>query len=125
MESEKVKEIKKGLKVCNGLCRKDCPYHSVGCMNDLSKDSLTLINELESENKRLKNRIICKIVVPDDKLEKIKNECLEKIEVAKDKLLKQFAERLKEKLTPYSYVIVKVDVIYDKIDETLKELQGE
>jgi DNA repair exonuclease SbcCD ATPase subunit len=53
MNSEKVKEIKKGLEVCNGLCGEDCPYHSVGCMNDLSKDALTLINELESENERL------------------------------------------------------------------------
>lgn len=32
---------------------------------------------------------------------KSKKECLERVEIAKEKLLKQFAERLKEKLEEY------------------------
>ena len=69
MESEKVKEIKKGLECC-GMYKYDCekcPYKSKGDDDDLTvnngcgdlllKDSLTLINELESENERLKEEI--------------------------------------------------------------------
>ena len=52
MESEKVKEIKKGLEICHGLCNEACPYYSFRCMTDLSKDALKLINELEREKKR-------------------------------------------------------------------------
>jgi 7-keto-8-aminopelargonate synthetase-like enzyme len=33
------------------------------------------------ENERLKNRITCQIVLPDEKLEEIKNECLERVEL--------------------------------------------
>ena len=56
MESEKVKEIKKALKFCTSLkkrCR-DCSYSEIGCYK-LLKDSLILINELESENKSLQD----------------------------------------------------------------------
>lgn len=57
MNSEKVKEIKKALKCCSeGKCekcligRKDIRK----CVDILLKDTLTLINELESENEILK-----------------------------------------------------------------------
>lgn len=57
MESEKMKEIKKALKYCsNPICKDKCPYRRIGCINELSKDSLTLINDLESQNKRLLER---------------------------------------------------------------------
>ena len=55
MNSEEVKEIKKTLKFCASLkksCR-DCPYSEIGCYK-LVKDTLILINVLESENKELK-----------------------------------------------------------------------
>ena len=66
MESEKVKEIKKGLECCSFLmdnnapseerdnsCN-ECPYRlNDRCSWNLDKDALTLINELESENERL------------------------------------------------------------------------
>lgn len=58
MESEKINDIKKGLECCsNGSCN-DCPYDegetpSPFCINNLAKDSLDYINELESENERL------------------------------------------------------------------------
>ena len=60
MESEKVKETKKALECCancNGQSRcKDCPIFAK-CYEDenfMPRLALTLINELESENKRLK-----------------------------------------------------------------------
>lgn len=56
MESEKVKEIKKALKYCSeGKCEK-CLIGKKDirkCVDILLKDTLTLINELESENERL------------------------------------------------------------------------
>lgn len=60
MESEKVKEIKKALECCTN--NKGCepcprlskkPYYLADCRFALLADILTLINELESENKRL------------------------------------------------------------------------
>ena len=61
MESEKVKEIKKALECCLNPklnCCNDCPYNNNGrlsCLeSEMLKDALTLINELESENKELR-----------------------------------------------------------------------
>lgn len=58
MNSEKVKEIKKALKCCSeGKCEK-CLIGKKDirkCVDILLKDTLTLINELESENKRLQD----------------------------------------------------------------------
>lgn len=56
MNSKKVKEIKKALKCCSeGKCEK-CLIGKKDirkCIDILFKDTLTLINELESENERL------------------------------------------------------------------------
>lgn len=60
MESEKVKKIKEGLECCTDpvYCDKKCPYsiydRNLDCINKLTQDTLTLINELESENESLK-----------------------------------------------------------------------
>lgn len=57
MESEKVKEIKKALENCQKNNCLDCPYFidEKRCRaNDLLLDAITLINELGSENERLK-----------------------------------------------------------------------
>lgn len=126
MESEKVKEIKKALGICKGLCNEDCPYHSLGCMNDLSEDALTLIYVLESKNKRLvescknchyikdleianghakelKDRI-AELEKENEKLNKlftydksVRDRSFEFIKDIKEKALNQFAEKLKEK----------------------------
>lgn len=58
MDSEKVKEIKKALEYCSNHsvsdCSNVCPYDKyTRCRTELTKDSLTLINELESENEML------------------------------------------------------------------------
>ena len=60
MESEKVKEIKEALENCTNNYGTDCyhcPYLEKGCNIKLMEDSLTLINELESENETLKDEI--------------------------------------------------------------------
>lgn len=56
--NEKVEEIKKALEYCSNHsvsdCSNVCPYDKyTRCRTELTKDSLTLINELESENERL------------------------------------------------------------------------
>ena len=68
MNSEKVKEIKDALECCKqneieetcGYCLV-CPAsnwdYEKECMIDLFQKALTLINELESENKRLKTQL--------------------------------------------------------------------
>ena len=83
------------------------------------------IAELEKENERLKNRITCQVVIPNDKLEEIKKECLKKVEVDKDKSLKQFAERLKAmayQSTDWSHGVHPMVVEVDYIDEILEEI---
>ena len=60
MNSEKVKEIKKALECCQGESLKSCEHchYWNWCKEDdgltFKSDILTLINELESENARLK-----------------------------------------------------------------------
>ena len=58
MNIEKVKEIKKALGCCrnSGKCGcKDCPYYNTrDCVEMLNWDMEDYINELESENERLK-----------------------------------------------------------------------
>jgi hypothetical protein len=114
MNSEKVKEIKKGLEVCTGICNETCPYDNLRCLTDLSKDILTLINELESENEMLK--------ATKDRLtfaDRIKL-----VDNAVENKLKQFAERLKEmayKSTDWSHGEHPLVVEVDYIDEVLEE----
>ena len=64
MESEKVKAIKEALECCINTkltCCNDCPYNNNGrlsCLeSEMLKDALNLINELESENERLKTQL--------------------------------------------------------------------
>ena len=119
MESEKVKEIKKALECCAfpvwTKCDK-CPRVDEDslCKYRLRADALTLINELESENERLKKT------------------------TTEKNLLVQFVERLKEKIencsgcyipdyfesptNEFAYSAIEVS---DAIDETLKEFIGE
>ena len=144
MESEKVKEIKKALKYCSeGKCEK-CLIGKKDirkCVDILLKDTLTLINELESENKSLQD--LCNKTYEDltkeiDRLENRVKELEEDIaksmlgceflpECTNDKL-KQFAERLKEKFyyvfgNEYEQSVSGFDtkVLIEHIDETLKE----
>jgi hypothetical protein len=97
MNSEKVKEIKKALANWHKDICLDCPYFldEKRCRpNDLLFDTLTLINELESEKERL------------------------------SKQLPQFAERLKEmayKSTDWSHGEHPLVVEVDYIDEVLEE----
>ena len=98
MNSEKVKEIKKALECCLNPklnCCNDCPYNNNGrlsCLeSEMLKDALNLINELESENERLKTQLAqanagiincsgCKLVelnAVKDFAEKLKNKLFE------------------------------------------------
>lgn len=135
MNSEKVKEIKEKLQeeifIANSFGDKLRKVPTIELEN-----LLTLINELESENEILRNAKVVYETVDYcyEDLKKAEKRIAElENGIAKSMLgceflpdctnekLKQFAERLKEKFAPYSYVIVKLDSIYDKIDETLKE----
>lgn len=146
MNSEKVKKIKKALGICKGLCNEDCPYHSLGCMNDLSEDALTLIYVLESENERLtEERDLYKNQFNEleprffdlreenkqlkDRIAELENgnEALRFVvkqgfNDCQAKIIKQFAERLKEKICK----IFDDKVLFlEDLDETLKEFLGE
>jgi hypothetical protein len=59
MNSEKVKEIKKDIDFCTTkIGCEECSFMpimaSTNCRNELLKNCLTLINDLESENEKLK-----------------------------------------------------------------------
>ena len=98
MNNEKVKEIKEALECCTN--NKGCepcprlsekPYHLDDCRFALLADILTLINELESENERLKTQLAqanagivncsgCKLVeinAVNEFAEKVKNKLFE------------------------------------------------
>ena len=109
MNSEKVKEIKKALECCSTLmdnnatsedqdksCN-ECPYRlNARCSWNLDKDALTLINELEKHIERVESERI-RIKQDRDKKEELASKFIDSYNDS----LKQFAERLKEKLEEY------------------------
>ena len=160
MNIEKVKEIKKALECCTNpvYCEKECPYHiyerHLECINELAKDSLTLINELESENEKLKQhkrelqggqqdltKQIAELEKENKSLydsyhkgykvgyeygkqdavssDRAENDSCTSETTQSDYRLKQFAERLKEKVIRPCDLYDCVTV--DDIDETLNE----
>lgn len=156
MESEKVKEIKEALEYCSNHsvsdCSNVCPYDKyTRCRTELTKDSLTLINELESENERLNKSDTSKEesfieyynLYRDfkrenqqlkDRIAELEKENKSKTDTITDLLknqefyekdkLKQFAERLKKRTIIYSGINVKYEAITaDIIDELLKEYE--
>lgn len=148
MNSEKVKEIKEALEYCSNHsvseCSNVCPYDKyTRCRTELTKDSLTLINELESENERLNKSDTSKEessieyynLYRDFKREnqtlKAENERLKEVIADQNELcwnckksVKQFAEKLKKRTILYSGINVKYEAITaDIIDELLKEYE--
>lgn len=128
MESEKVKEIKKCFeeraKTRSWLLYKENDELVAICFADI----LTYINELESENQQLKNRIaeldnlVAEIYVA------VKNSTKETEELLKreiPKFLTNFAERLKEEIPAEStFEYLGYNGVIEVIDETLKEFIG-
>lgn len=144
-----MKEIKEALECCAESRCKDCPYgkgESV-CLDYMAQNALTLINELESENETLHNAKVVYETVDycaedlrkaQDRIAELENEIKENAfyskgyaqgikntyEIVVPDKLKQFAERLKEKMGVREYMGVKYKQgIFSEndIDETLKE----
>lgn len=142
MEIEKVKEIKKSLECCivHGQC--DCcifrEKHPFACLTEMHKQLLTLINELERANERLKdsNKNILfvneHVIKQNDDLtkenERLKNRIatLERkldakesyYNAVKDRALEVFANKLIEKAIKLGWQGLGTT----DIDETLKEI---
>lgn len=156
MNSEKVKEIKEALEYCSNHsvsdCSNVCPYDKyTRCRTELTKDSLTLINELKKENEMLSKSDTSKEeslieyynLYRDfkrenqqlkDRIAELEKENKSKTDTITDLLknqefyetekLKQFAERLKKRTILYSGINVKYEAITaDIIDELLKEYE--
>ena len=112
MESEKVKEIKKSLQQEIHLTEYVDSAYAENVSLDLLKDVLTLINELENENKSLQD--LC-------------NKTYEDLTKEIDRLEKE-NKIVKEMLSKYGVcIITDADSItgVDNIDETLKEFINE
>lgn len=147
MNIEKVKEIKKVLEYCSNHsvsdCSNVCPYDKYKrCRTELTKDSLTYINELERENERLNKSDTSKEessieyynLYRDFKREnqQLKAEIERLKEVIADqnelcwnckKSVKEFAEKLRKKVISLNvWEFGEIDIIdADDIDELLKE----
>ena len=143
MNSEKVKEIKKDIEICmKSLNCNGCSHHSQRsgeCCRNLTNDILTYINEMESENERLrKERDVWvgkkiaiaerpktkeSIVAPIYVMPNVETPAM-MLKLGEKNLLQQFAERLKEKMCVREYMGVKYKqgvFSENEIDETLKE----
>lgn len=76
MQSEKIKEIKKNIEICTSRIEcEECSLTpimtSTNCRNELLKNCLTLINELESENERWQEKegaLSCDLEIISEKL---------------------------------------------------------
>lgn len=96
------------------------------------------VEELSRENEWLSNRVVCKVVIPEEKLEEIKSECLERVELdikaieadTMRKMLTMIKERLVQLLMDSSYLdvldeehwIPAADQLFDEIDQITKEM---
>ena len=146
MNSEKMKEIKEALECCKqneieetcGYCLV-CPAsnwdYEKTCTIDLFQKALTLINELESKNRKLKQHKIELQGGQQDLTRRIaeveKENALIKSSVAmrdyktleeiSNNKVKQFAEKMKAKSYVNNYCREVVEI--DKIDELLKEYE--
>ena len=133
MESEKVKEIKKALECCSGDCTKDCPLFGYNKNNDyktlcrdvLIKKSLTLINELESENERLNNER-SEVAIKNHRLALQNIELLDENQQIKDRIA--LLEKDNELLRNAKVVYENVDYCYEdlkKAEKRIAELEKE
>ncbi len=149
MESEKVKEIKTALKCMSGLCKDNRTFTCYSCVISQNfteeracKEALTLINELESENKRIQSERIKQAYAmrqKEDRIAELEKEkvcshckriilgkevyCLDCLNKFREIALKSFAERLKEYIEHHhgNYGDLSDSECNYVIDETLKE----
>lgn len=128
MNSEKVKEIKKDIEICmKSLNCNGCSHHSQRsgeCCRNLTNDILTYINEMESENERLKH--LREVVAPIYVMPNVETPEM-MLKLGEKNLVQQFAERLKEKMGVREYMGVKYKqgvFSENDIDKTLKEFMG-
>ena len=149
MDRELIKKALECCVDCHTICNSEKCYlfdkfEYSQCAKQLKKDSLTLINELESENERLNE---CYKVKAYDKLRAENNQLKDRIaelekenakykqklttnqwvqEIRKE-ALKQFAERLKEKYgkSCSEYYPLLLELTSEQLDETLKECINE
>ena len=134
MEQEKIKEIKKALQDCasNEIANK-LPYiDDHKCKAVAFADILTLINELESENEKLKQHKRELQGGQQDLIKRVAELENEKKEHSKKKFLRgwklgieEFSERLKDKFEHCVGDIYYADTIDERVDETLKEVINE
>ena len=106
----------------------DCECARLEKMND----------DLTKENERLRNKITCQVIIPDEKMEEIKNECLSRVELdikaIQTDTVRKMQERLKAKVNAdldrcYALglsVAGPFSLFIDEIDQIAKEmLEGE
>lgn len=145
MENHNAEQIKKALECCHKDSNCDgCMYGKYRrkkngtCIELMQRDALALITsqeqrigELTEESERLRNRITCQVVLPDEKLEEIKNECLERVELDIKKIEADTVRKMQERLRIYfgTYVLsykIPLSEALKAIDQIAKEmLEGE
>lgn len=124
-------EIKKGLEFCKADWCVMCPYcNCIGCEGFLKQDALTLITKQEQEIARLKSELkqlktnagILARGVRD--LNHENYELTEKIKQAKIEAVKEFAEKLWNKIKDNGIDYkIGLRALGEEIDELLKEYE--
>ena len=113
MESEKVKEIKNALEHCViHDCSDSCIFsekHPFACLTEMHKQLLTLINELEEENERLKG------------YRKNYSRTLARLKSENQQLKDRIAELEKENERLANRITCRVTIPDDKLEEIKKE----
>ena len=101
MESEKVKEIKKALECCGEkVTCQGCPEYNnepvidwFECKKNLSQKTITLINELESENERIKRSKIIEVFRLEHRIDRLEHQIAEMTKETAKEILKMFYDR--------------------------------
>ena len=123
-------EIKKALEICTDIyapCN-GCPYEKcTNCDNTLHTDALNVIIEQENEIEKLKDK--CEELRNEkwdaqDDLDCYYDEMLNKIKQAKIKAVKDFAEKLKARITKFIWRHNIPECIFNDImSDLLKEYE--
>ena len=85
------------------------------------------VEELSRENERLRNRVVCKVVIPDEKLEEIKSECLERVELDIKAIEADTVRKMQSEINKTLSALCKGDVseIHRMVDQIAKEMVEE
>lgn len=126
------KEIIKALECCisKNNCTENCPYvdwkqNSFKCIEMSTLDAIELINHQQEEIGRLESCVMSEEQVREIMKSQMHTVFEKVINEAVDEAIKEFSDKLKEKIFKPWYFLDQIKFIYEDIDNLVKEMTGD